>query len=254
MNLLTNASDALGERDGHLRVRTGVMTTRPDMPCLVGEAPPLRAAFLEVQDDGGGMDAETLQRIFDPFFTTKFTGRGLGLSAVQGIMRGHQGAIQVKSAPGKGTTFRLLFPVSLQAAEADRTSGPQKVLPRGSGLVLVVDDEFYVRDVARAALERQGFTVLTADDGMEGFDLFQAHAAEVKALVLDLTMPRMGGHELLRLIRASGGERIPAILSSGYAQEELDIGTITGEAPHFLRKPYQPMDLVGMVVEMVKGG
>jgi two-component system cell cycle sensor histidine kinase/response regulator CckA len=250
MNLLTNASDSLGDQGGTLHVRTGVMPTQPDMPCLVGAPPPVRAVFLEVQDNGCGMDADTLQRIFDPFFTTKFTGRGLGLSAVQGIVRGHNGGIQVKSTLGKGTTFRLLFPPSLQESKPDAAPQAPKALPRGSGLVLVVDDEAYVREVAQDALQRQGFTVLTAHDGQEGLELFLANEADVKALVLDLTMPRMGGEELLRRIRTMGHNTLPALLSSGYAEEELHLDTISGDPPRFLRKPYQPMELVSILVEL----
>ncbi len=250
MNLLTNASDSLGEEGGTLQVRTGVMATQPDMPCLVGAPPPARAVFLEVQDSGCGMDADTLQRIFDPFFTTKFTGRGLGLSAVQGIVRGHNGGIQVKSTPGKGTTFRLLFPPSLQEAKPDPVPQAPKALPRGSGLVLIVDDEAYVREIATDILQRQGFTTLTGVDGEEGLDHFKAHQQEIKAVVLDLTMPRMGGEELLRRIRALGHDHLPAILSSGYAEEELHLDTIPGDPPRFLRKPYQPMELVSLLVEL----
>jgi CheY-like chemotaxis protein len=196
------------------------------------------------------MDDETRARVFDPFFTTKAVGRGLGLAAVLGIVRGHRGAIAVSSRSGEGTTVRALFPTIAAefvrprpAAEASRA---QPRLPGGT--VLVADDEVIVRSVAKIALEESGFEVLLARDGEQALDLFRERADDIVAVVLDLTMPRMGGDEVLREIRTvTPGLR--AILSSGYTEQQaLDRLTEWGDT-HFIRKPYDPQRLVQMICE-----
>ncbi len=251
MNLITNASDALGGRSGHIRVTTGIMPSGPATPTLAGTAPEGSAVFLEVSDTGLGMDEATLQRIFDPFFTTKFTGRGLGLAAALGIMRGHHGAIQVESRPGEGTAFRLLFPaaVEIQAFEATSRTGPQPYF--GSGTILVVDDEENVRSVATTSLERCGFTVLTACHGREGLERFYADQAGIRALILDLTMPEMGGEEVLAALRAGGGPgaTVPVLISSGYSTADLAPELQRHGQVSFLQKPYGPKDLIRKVRE-----
>ncbi len=156
MNLITNASDAVGDAAGHIRVKTGQV--RLDREDLSDGFPAERLpagdyVYLEVSDTGSGVDEETLPKIFDPFFSTKLTGRGLGLAAVLGIIRGHRGAVKVQSQPGKGTTFRSLFPTSSRAATSVADS-PAHVEPwRGSGTVLVIDDEETVRSVAGRMLK-----------------------------------------------------------------------------------------------------
>ena len=254
MNLITNASDALGDKGGTITLRTGVKETSRTTPCLAGVPPEGLAAFLEVTDTGGGMEPDTLQRIFDPFFTTKFTGRGLGLSAVLGIVRGHKGAIQVRSIPGEGTTFRLLFPLSARDQEAPEPT-PVQDPGRGHGLILVVDDEAPVRLVARGALEHAGFEVLEAADGQEALDLFSREGDRIRALLVDLTMPRMGGDELVAQLRARGGRaaEVPVVLSSGYSAEEVErrAGTQPGG---FIHKPYRPKELMALMVKVVGGG
>jgi PAS domain S-box-containing protein len=251
MNLITNASDALGGRIGRIRVTTGIMPSSPATSTLAGTAPEGSAVFLEVADTGDGMDEATLQRIFDPFFTTKFTGRGLGLAAVLGIMQGHHGAIQVQSEPGQGTTFRLLFPPAavVPALESTSRTGPQPYF--GSGTILVVDDEENVRSVATTSLERCGFTVRTACQGREGLEAFRAEASQLRALILDLTMPEMGGEAVLATLRSEGGPgaTVPVLISSGYSTADLAADLQRHGQVSFLQKPYGPKELVRKIRE-----
>ena len=176
MNLVINAAEAIGERGGTVTLATGVRRgDRPPTRRCGGRAgsPSRRAATcsLEVRDDGPGMDAETVDRIFEPFFTTKFTGRGLGLAAVLGVVRGHRGALSVESAPGQGTTFRILFAPSARRPDV---AAPRRPRRSGAGLtVLLVDDEEVVRDMVGEVLEHEGVSVLRAEDGARGVALFR---------------------------------------------------------------------------------
>jgi CheY-like chemotaxis protein len=231
---------------GKITISIGATETGPLTPCLAGTPPDGLSVFLDVADNGTGMESETLQRIFDPFFTTKFTGRGLGLAAVLGIMRGHHGAIQVISQPGQGTTFRLLFPRSDQtvgqAAWQDRPAQAYQ----SQGLILVVDDEEAVRSVAASALERCGFTILTATNGRDGLQVYRDQAADIRAVVLDLTMPVLSGDEVLADLRSGGGpgSTVPVLLSSGYSSTDV-AGNLQRFGPiQFLQKPYNPGDLI----------
>lgn len=256
MNILTNASDALGDEAGVIRIETGV---RRVTDTLVKDALPQQLVtegdyvFLEVSDNGCGMDADTLGRIFEPFFSTKFTGRGFGLSAALGIVRRHHGFIKVKSAPAEGTTFLLLLPRVIPEAGArpSKTSAPrraQKTLPMPLGTILVVDDEEPVRAVARSVLELEGFHVLVAEDGHDGVRRFRAHGSEVGAILLDLTMPRMDGVEALFAIRQISRE-VPVILSSGYSEKDTMARCAGLSGTSFIQKPYTAQALVAKVRE-----
>jgi PAS domain S-box-containing protein len=249
MNLITNASDALGEKPGTIAISTGYVTldeTSLSKSRLAEKPLPGRFVFLEVSDTGCGMDDATLRRMFDPFFTTKFTGRGLGMSAVLGIVRGHRGAITVDSKPGNGTTIRVLFPAcavdrfdAVAWSDAGSREGVHKAF---SGTVLVVDDEEAVRTFCETCLKRLGFRVLSAADGEEALEVFIRHAEEIACVLLDLTMPRLDGVSTFRRLKQlRPGVRV--LLSSGY--DELDVSqrfTSEGVAG-FIQKPYVLQDL-----------
>ena len=243
LNLVVNGAEAIGDEPGRVLVTTGIQDVdAADTTDLVGSAPlaPGRYVFLEVRDTGCGMDDATKARIFDPFFTTKFTGRGLGLAATLGIVRSHGGAVRLSSTPGKGTTFRVLLPAS--SLPVKRNDLPLSTGFAGSGTVLVVDDEKGVRSTLRMLLTPMGFDVLEASDGQEAIDLFVANADAIVLVVLDLTMPVLGGREVfakLRLIRP--GVRV--ILSSGYDEEEMTRRFGAKGIAGFLQKPYTAAEL-----------
>jgi hemerythrin-like metal-binding protein len=196
------------------------------------------------------MASEVLERIFDPFFTTKFSGRGLGLAAVQGILRSHRGGVLVSSAEGLGTTFKAYFPTleqpSASVSEAHAPAAP------GSGTLLVVEDEEALRAVAVAALRALGYECLEARDGIEALEVFEASWDRIRAILLDLTMPRMGGEETYRSLRRAGA-MAPIILCSGFGPEEA-LRRFRGMAlAGFLRKPYPLKDLCQAVEEALDG-
>ncbi|MDZ7631709.1 MAG: response regulator [Gemmatimonadaceae bacterium] len=248
MNLLTNASDALDDHPGTITLRTGRMHADAAYlaECLAADGvSPGDFVFVEVSDTGIGMNAETLARMFDPFFTTKFTGRGLGLAATLGIVRGHRGALHVRSALGTGTVFRVLFPAADPRIPASRTPRSVVAIPR-AGTILVVDDEASVREVARRMLERSGYCVLEASDGDDGLRVFAEHEAAVAAIVLDVTMPRMSGTEVLAELRRRGAT-VPVVLASGYTSQSL-APTASGEpSPVFVQKPFVTAELLAAI-------
>ncbi len=254
MNLITNASEAIGGQNGVISISTGVMHCDRGyfLETYLGEElPEGRYVFLEVSDTGCGMDRETITRIFDPFFTPKFTGRGLGLAAVLGIVRGHRGTIKIYSEPNKGTTFKVLFPAVEDAAEslARRDSVPQ--LWRGEGAVLLVDDEENVRDVGRRMLERIGFEVLTAVDGREALEAFTRHRADIRCVVLDFTMPHMDGDECFRELRRLD-IAVPVLLSSGYSEQEV-VQRFAGKGlSGFIQKPYRLENLRNLLQQTLE--
>jgi two-component system cell cycle sensor histidine kinase/response regulator CckA len=259
MNLITNASEAIGDKAGTITVVTERICLEEGQDPPEPSNQPLPAGHyirLAVTDTGSGMDEETLARIFEPFFTTKFTGRGLGLAAVQGIVRGHHGGLSVESAPGAGTTVRVLFPSAATMPESDE--GPRPVAgsddAREGGTILVVDDEEGVRRVVGRTLERAGYRVLLAEDGPRGVELFRTQRGGIDAVLLDLTMPDMNGHQVLEALR-NVDPAVRVILSSGFS--ELDLAA-RGEAAAgvFLQKPYLASELIGkvkVVLERVAG-
>ena len=241
MNLVINASEAIGARSGVIALNTGVV--RADASYLqtlrfTPDIPPGDYVFIEVSDNGNGMDEATLRQIFDPFFTTKFTGRGLGLAAVLGIMRGHHGGVKVYSEPGRGTTFKMLFPCVAGAADALNLPPTAQEAWRGHGTILVVDDEETVRAVAARMLEALGFGVVLAEHGRDGFDKFRLEPDRYTLVLLDLTMPHMDGQETFRQLRLLRPET-KILLMSGFNQQEA-VSYFTGKGlAGFVQKPFE---------------
>jgi two-component system cell cycle sensor histidine kinase/response regulator CckA len=201
-----------------------------------------------VCDTGAGMTPDTLQRIFDPFFSTKFAGRGLGLAAVMGIVRSHHGLIRIRTEPGQGTCFRVLFPAVAGAARKTEKPSATRSDWQGSGTVLVVEDEEGVREVAERMLQEIGFNTITAVDGREALEVMERVGDSVTAVLLDLSMPRMGGQETFRHLRQSR-PNLPVILMSGFT-EEVVASQFNGSEPGitaFLQKPFLAEDLIGVL-------
>lgn len=247
MNLITNASDALEGRSGTITLATGtVWATREflsrcysDDNLHEGEY-----AFIQVADDGAGIEREMLPRIFDPFFTTKFTGRGLGLAAVLGIVRSHKGALHVASKQGRGTRFTVYIP----RRENETAGGIERVaqLPKAgrgeAGLILVVDDDDSVREVVCDLFQHFGYEVITAENGLVAVEKFRAHADELVGVFLDMTMPVLDGEETWRRI-CEIRDDVPLILTSGYSEQET-VARFTGTTvAAFIQKPYDPETL-----------
>lgn len=249
VNLITNASDAIIEKgdEGAISIRTGVTTLgAADVGDLLSDEvlAPGRYAYLEVADTGCGMEEETRKNVFDPFYSTKFTGRGLGLAAVLGIVRGHSGGIQVVTQPAAGTTIRILFPLSKQPQTLSPEPRSHFALSAlgGTGTILVVDDEEIVRSATQSALERAGYQVLVAQDGEEGVAIFEDHAQEVAAVLLDVTMPKLDGRRTLDAIHRIRID-VPVIMTSGYERlNSRDLGNHANV--DFLQKPYRPHTLI----------
>jgi PAS domain S-box-containing protein len=240
MNLITNASEALGEARGVITVVTGVMECDEaylSESYLNDRLPGGRYVSLEVSDTGAGMDEETRGKLFDPFFTTKFTGRGLGLAAVLGIVRGHKGAFKVYSEVGKGTNFKILLP-AVDWAPGERVKPEAESVPlAGGGTVLVVDDEPLVRGVASSMLEMLGFRVLTAANGREGLEIFRAKKDEIACVILDLTMPEMSGDEAFRDLRTQRSD-VRVHLASGFNEQDVSQRFVGAGLAGFIQKPY----------------
>jgi len=193
------------------------------------------------------MSPDTLQRIFDPFFSTKFAGRGLGLAAVMGIVRGHQGLILIRTEPGRGTSFRVLFPAVAGTARKSVKPSAARSDWHGSGTVLVVEDEAGVREVAERMLQEIGFDTIAAVDGRDALEIMDRLGDSITAVLLDLSMPRMGGLETFRHLREAR-PRLPIIMMSGYTEQVVAPQFSSSEPgiTAFLQKPFLAEDLIGI--------
>jgi signal transduction histidine kinase/CheY-like chemotaxis protein len=254
-SLVMNGVEAIPEQ-GTVSVRTFVADGSTNIP-QVHVGPDALApgchAVLEVQDTGAGMDAATKAKIFDPFFTTKFLGRGLGLAAVQGILRSAKGQIDVDSALGKGSTFRVFLPVPRVTAGPELTSAPVMVAPKdnSAGTILLIDDEPAVRQMMSAALGRAGYKVLAAGDGPTGLRILGEQQDSISLVFLDMGMPQMGGEKILRGVRASGCQ-VPVVICSGYSEPEVLTHFAGCEFSAFIQKPFKMNELLRRVNDLLK--
>jgi signal transduction histidine kinase/CheY-like chemotaxis protein len=250
MNLIINASEATGEKAGVIQVTTSriVLPLGPGLE----SSPHLPAGDyvkLEVSDTGGGMTEEVQAKVFDPFFTTKFAGRGLGLAVVQGIVRDHGGAINLVSAPGRGTTFGIFLPSigetvpSSRAAIAPASGKECRLIPE---TVLIVEDEDVLRLAVSRMLRKQGFRVIEAGDGSSALELIHAYKDEIDVVLLDVTLPGVSSREVFEEVRRVR-PNLKVILTSAYSRETVD-ASFAGEAIEgFIRKPFQLVDLIGLL-------
>ena len=256
-NLVTNAWEASIGGQGKIRVSIKTILTEdiPAKNCFpIGWQPQDTGyACLEVTDAGCGIPPHDIERIFDPFFSTKFTGRGLGLPVVLGVVRGQQGVITVESEPGRGSCFRIFLSISAAAVPRMPILVTQPPQPVGSGSLLVVEDEPSLRKAVALAFKRLGYTVLTAQDGVEAVEVFQTHRDEISCVLCDLSMPRMNGWETLAALRKLT-PGIPVILASGYSEAQV----LAGEHPElpqaFLSKPYDPEKLAATLARFLGKG
>ncbi len=247
MNLITNAADAVEGGEGTIAVETGRVRLEAGFAGSALPSAPVRAGdyvFLSVTDNGRGMDRATRARIFDPFFTSKSTGRGLGLAAALGIVRGHGGTIDVQSEPGRGSEFKVYLPASKLEPEPIESPAPSDSELRGDGLVLVVDDEESVRFVAKRMLERAGFEVVAVAGGEEALEVFRERGTDIRAALVDMTMPGLDGRETLAALRELDPS-VPIVISSGYDAQKANERLGDQRKPSgFIQKPYRSHALV----------
>mgnify|MGYP001555035519 CR=1 FL=1 len=250
MNLVTNGAEAHKDPKGSITITTKVIhLTEEDLADFVQHSPLQEDDYilLEVKDEGEGMSGETLERAFEPFFSTKFTGRGLGLAAVHGAVRGHGGAISINSEIGKGTLVRVLFPIC--RTEEVKELKPKKQSAqewKSTGTILVVDDDKSIRLVAKRILEGVGFEVLSANDGTEGIEIFEKRHKDISLVILDMTMPNMDGYETFERLN-NVNDTVPVLLVSGYDEQEtirkFDGAGLAG----FIQKPFDRTRLLNEV-------
>ncbi len=255
MNLITNASEAIGDNLGTITLNTGLVAVDKEYlmdTFLCEDTPEGVYTYLRVADTGCGMDPETVSRIFDPFFTTKFTGRGLGLAAVLGIVRSHKGTLKVHSKPGEGTIITVVFPCSEDQSILEPSAAAEPIQRRPgveNGVVLVVDDEETVRSVVSASLDQLGFEVLEAKNGNEAIEAYRAESSRIEFVVLDMSMPDMNGVEVFRQIEEITGQA-RVIMMSGYSESEFEGSFSGGKFGGFIQKPFRPQALASKIEKL----
>lgn len=254
MNLITNASEAIGDLSGTITITTGLTVCTPEDFTLAVVTEKMDGGsylFLEVNDTGSGMSQETITRIFEPFFTTKFTGRGLGMPAVLGIVRGHKGNMRIQSQVGRGSTFTIYLPINSDSLLIVPAISPSvELIRQGEGLILLVDDEEPVRSVCQEMLEHLGYEIITAGDGEEAIELYRELFSRIELVLLDLIMPRMDGVETFhQMIRIDPQARI--IISSGFTEQEISIRFKDNTPAGFIQKPFALNQLAEKVQSVI---
>lgn len=254
MNLIINAAEAIGDNNGTIRValtKTTVDAGQANTDFLGNTILVGRYACLEVSDTGCGMDNETQKRIFEPFYTTKFTGRGLGMSAILGIIKAHNGALQLSSEPGVGTTFKVYFPLfAVPDAAETRSATGSAPSAKGSGTILLVDDEEALRTIGSALLESMGFSAMTAANGREALDIYRERGSGIDLILMDLIMPEMGGIETYHELRKVA-PTVPIVISSGYSVGEVS-ELMNDEYAGVIQKPYRPDRLQEVLMKLLR--
>ncbi|MEI7731382.1 MAG: response regulator [Verrucomicrobiota bacterium] len=246
MNLLINASEAIGDTLGAIAIRTALTKPTPEelaAAVITSQTPAAEYALLEIEDTGCGMPAETVEKIFEPFYTTKLTGRGLGLSAVLGIVKSHDGILSVTSQSGKGTLFKIWFkrvdappsPASISMETAEKW--------QGSGVILLVEDEPAIREMTSLMIKEIGFDVIVAENGVRGVEMFRENQQRIKLVIMDWNMPLMNGEEAFLIIREIAPDA-KVLLASGYSEQEAFRRFQGRGLTGFLQKPYRFIDLV----------
>jgi CheY-like chemotaxis protein len=254
MNLIVNAAEAIEDEHGTVIISTKLLEIGAQPAAGANFEPTLPAGsytLLEVRDSGSGMDAATQARMFEPFFTTKFTGRGLGLAAVQGIVRGHHGGVRVQSILGQGTTFQVAFPCT-RAVSVPTSVVPSKptiAVAPSAETILVIDDEPGVLQVATRLLERIGYAPLACADRQQALDLFRNANEQVRGILLDWTMPGLSGVEMIRALRAIRAD-VPIVVMSGYSAHEISLPLEIPDLNGFIQKPFRIQELREVIAQI----
>jgi len=254
MNLIINAAEAIGDKSGTIKVtlkKTVIQAERSDTDFMGNTIPAGEYACLDVSDTGCGIDKDAEKRIFEPFYTTKATGRGLGMSAILGIVKLHDGALQLSSSPGIGTTIKIYFPLPDKVCVIE-TSQSAGFVPsaRANGAVLLVDDEAALRVIGSALLKAMGFSAITAANGREALEIYSLHKNEVDLVLMDLNMPVMGGIDAYRLLREMSPS-IPVVICSGYSVEGIMEEIDSDEYAAVVQKPYKPDQLQNTLITLL---
>jgi CheY-like chemotaxis protein len=257
INLITNGGEAIGDKQGAIVITISVITMWRDELIHYGRITNTTLseggyALIEVSEHGIGMSKETLDRMFDPFFTTKFTGRGLGLSAVLGIIKGHKGGVTVESKEGEGTTIRVILPVVTSPVLHNEPIHYNKRSKTTEGkIILVIDDELDIATMAQEILESAAYTVLTELNPVRGIALYKQHHSDIGLVLLDMTMPEMSGKEAVDALQAIDPD-VKIIISSGYTEEEVGKKIGRAKISGFIQKPYRVQSLVKIVHSVIQ--